>query len=278
MCGLALVFLFALNTLTLPHPLAILRVMLGLLFTLFIPGYYICLALLPRIETTDLSERFALSIGLSCVQLPIIALILNLTGRGVSLNTVMLSEAIVIIFFGGLAYLRRAGSTVSHTADSRELPAQSEKSRVSRSNRLVMGVLALSLFATFVALIGLASTTPTVTEFTEFYLLGQDAQARQYPHSTVVGEPVTITVGVRNQEGTPTTYSIEVRDGGTLIGQHEPITLNVGEQQEFEVTFTPTIAGETRSIDFLLLRGEDSAVYRRLELLMRVNPASSEEV
>jgi len=54
-----------------------LRLLLGILFVLFIPGYWMVTALFPRDDAIDGIERIALSIGLSIAIVPPIALILD---------------------------------------------------------------------------------------------------------------------------------------------------------------------------------------------------------
>jgi uncharacterized membrane protein len=275
--GLALLFLFTLGNLTLPHPLAFTRLVLGLLFTLFIPGYYVVASLWQPSDLVDAGDRIALSIGISCALLPLVALVLDVTGLGITLDKIALTEALVIGIFGAVAYVRRSRLNDDGEYQNLFLSSQSRVEHSGRSKLALTTVLALPVIATIIAVVGLALSPPPVNEFTEFYILGQGSGARQYPRIVVIGESVTIAVGVHNQEGTSQTYAIEVRDGGTLIGQQLPFTLAAEQQQVMEVTLTPTVTGETRPIEFLLLRGEDGEIYRRLELLMRVDPASPTE-
>ncbi|MFP3976163.1 MAG: DUF1616 domain-containing protein, partial [Dehalococcoidia bacterium] len=68
-------------------PLALLasgpaRIVLGILFVLFFPGYMLIAALFPRKESLDGIERVALSFGLSIAVVPLIGLVLNYTPWG----------------------------------------------------------------------------------------------------------------------------------------------------------------------------------------------------
>jgi uncharacterized membrane protein len=66
--------------------LAASRVVLGSLFTLFLPGYSLIEALYPRGEELSPLERLALSIGLSLALVPLVGLLLNYTPWGIRLD------------------------------------------------------------------------------------------------------------------------------------------------------------------------------------------------
>jgi len=55
------------------------RIVLGIPFLLFLPGYVLMTALYPKKEGPDAIERVALSFGLSIALVPLIGLILNYT-------------------------------------------------------------------------------------------------------------------------------------------------------------------------------------------------------
>lgn len=74
------------------HPaLSAMRIILGTLFTLFMPGYSLIETLYP--SETDLKplERLALSIGLSLALVPLVGLVLNYTPWGIRLNPVIVA-------------------------------------------------------------------------------------------------------------------------------------------------------------------------------------------
>ena len=67
------------------------RVPLGLLMVLFVPGYTLIAALFPKIGDLDGIERTALSFGLSIAVVPLIGLGLNYTPWGIRLIPVVVS-------------------------------------------------------------------------------------------------------------------------------------------------------------------------------------------
>ena len=71
--------------------LAPLRIALGSVFVLFLPGYSLVEALYPREEDLSPLERLALSIGLSLALVPLVGLLLNYSPWGIRLDPVVAS-------------------------------------------------------------------------------------------------------------------------------------------------------------------------------------------
>ena len=75
----------------------ILRVILGSIVVLFLPGYATIEALYPRDEELSSLERLALSIGLSLAIVPLIGLALNYTPWGIRLNPIVIALTIYTV-------------------------------------------------------------------------------------------------------------------------------------------------------------------------------------
>ena len=84
------------------------RVLLGLLLVLFLPGYSLIAALFPRGDDLDSIERIALSFGLSIAVVPLIGLGLNYTQYGIRLVPVLLGLSLFTVLLALIAYMRRA--------------------------------------------------------------------------------------------------------------------------------------------------------------------------
>lgn len=84
-----------------------LRVVVGFLLVLFIPGYLLVSALFPRKDEIDAVERIALSIGLSICIVVFVGLCLNYTPWGIRLGTILLALSAFILVFTALSALRR---------------------------------------------------------------------------------------------------------------------------------------------------------------------------
>ena len=85
-------------------PSDVLRIILGLPFVLFFPGYVLVLALFPKKERVGSVERVVLSLGLSIVVEPLIGLILNYTRWGITLESVLYSAATLIFILSITAW------------------------------------------------------------------------------------------------------------------------------------------------------------------------------
>jgi hypothetical protein len=93
--------------------LVYLRLSLGAIFMLFLPGYALIKVLFPinvQIKTNNRSldtiERIALSIGMSLVLVPMVGLILNYTPWGINLTSITLSLYSLTIIFATAASIR----------------------------------------------------------------------------------------------------------------------------------------------------------------------------
>jgi len=87
-------------------PITVTRVILGLPFLLFFPGYVLVAALFPRSEM-DSIERIALFFGMSIAVTAFIGLGLNYTSWGIRLEPVLYSIFAFIIILSAIAIIRR---------------------------------------------------------------------------------------------------------------------------------------------------------------------------
>ena len=83
------------------------RVLLGLLLVLFLPGYSLVAALFPRKDDLDGIERIALSFGLSIAVVPLLGLALNYTPLGSRLVPVLLGLSLFTVLLAVVAGVRR---------------------------------------------------------------------------------------------------------------------------------------------------------------------------
>jgi hypothetical protein len=95
------------------YPLAYLRIVLGTIFVLFLPGFTLIKALFPTklpiqfsSEEMDSVERVALGLGTSLAITPLVALILNYTPWGIRLAPLTLSLLAFTLVFASVAILR----------------------------------------------------------------------------------------------------------------------------------------------------------------------------
>jgi len=246
---------FALIAVIIFLPSNTLRVILGIPFLVFIPGYVLTAVFFPKKESIDSAERAALSFGLSIPIVGFIALILNFTPWGIIVESILYSTASFIFVTSIIAGARR-----------KRLPEEERFGVEFRPGVLGWGegILSKVLSVIFVLAIlvvlgalGYIVAVPKAQEsFTEFYVLGLEGKAIDYPNQLVVGEEGRVIVGIINQEHETVSYRVEVRIDGVKNNEIEPIVLEHNEKWEEEVSFIPQKAGENQKVEFLLYKSD----------------------
>jgi len=101
--------LMILTIYTLPQvpPFSWLRVALGFITSLYLPGYAFIEALYPQKEELEELERFGLSVGLSIALTPLTGFLLNYTPWGIRLNPIMAAITMLTILLGFMAVVRK---------------------------------------------------------------------------------------------------------------------------------------------------------------------------
>ncbi|EKQ51471.1 MAG: Protein of unknown function (DUF1616) [Methanobacterium sp. Maddingley MBC34] len=112
--------------------------------------------------------------------------------------------------------------------------------------------------------------TPNETEkYTEFYLLGQNGNAGDYPTNLTTGESGNLTVGVVNQEHSTSSYQMMIIGNNKTL-KTENFTLMNGQKKEIPFEFTAEYSGQYK-LEFNLYKLPDNiTVYRSLFLLVNV--------
>jgi len=110
--------------------------------------------------------------------------------------------------------------------------------------------------------------------FTEFYILGPDRVAENYPTEYLPGSSGTVIVGITNHEYRTMDYTLELRLGNRPLPLPESqryISLGHNETWEEPVTFTPPIEGKDMKLEFLLFNEtEKNTPYRSTHLWINV--------
>lgn len=140
--------------------------------------------------------------------------------------------------------------------------------------RRFIGVVFPLLFAalavvTVVVFVFVLQHPPRQT-FTEFYVLDAQGKAIDYPLATVIGEPLTVRLGIANHEQMTQTYLIDTLLNGTATEQLGPVVLEDGAALDEPVNVIFTTIGERQRADFLLYRQGQDGVYRSVHLLVTV--------
>jgi uncharacterized membrane protein len=227
------------------------RVIVGLAFVLFIPGYAFIAALFPeageaptsdgeleaegsvgadedtddvegqlRDRSIDGIERVALSFGLSIAIVPLIGLALNFTPFGIRLVPILVSLSGFIVVATAIAAQRRW-----------DLP-EDERFRVPYRGWYAAGksemfdsestvdaalnvALAVAMLLAISSVVYAVAGSPQGEQFTEFYVLTEDNNgelvADDYPQELVAGQPQPLHVGIENNEYEEIDYTVVVQ-------------------------------------------------------------------
>ncbi|MFC1954524.1 DUF1616 domain-containing protein [Chloroflexota bacterium] len=164
-------------------------------------------------------------------------------------------------------------------------------------NKALSITLAVALLSTVGVLIYTVSSPKIGERFTEFYILGLEGKAIDYPTkftlrenrvtsvwygdaaTTVSGTNGRVILGIVNQEQQQTIYSISIQiDGqpveiaynGQNVSRLNAIPLEQGEKWEGEISFAPMHTGENQKVEFLLYKDGSTEAYNNLHLWINV--------
>jgi len=131
-------------------------------------------------------------------------------------------------------------------------------------------VLVAAILGALGMLIYVVAVPKIIGEFTEFYILGLEGKATNYPQRLAVGDEGKVIVGIVNHEGKEVSYQLEVRIDSEQKRNIEPIVLNNGQKWEEIVAFTVDKQGEEQKVEFLLYKLGQTEVYDSLRLQIDV--------
>lgn len=242
-----------------------LRALLSLLCLLFTPGYATLALLFRGGKDIDSTTRFGLSPIVSIAVLIPLGLFLNYSIWGLSLEAILAVITGYVLLFGLAALWRRSGIPPDLQF---QLPWPGTKQGAVKILPVVViiAVLWIAVWGYFEGLIAQNAGE----KYTEFYILGPDGVADQYPQQAAVGEPVTVIVGITNHENAAVLYHVVLMEADGSLQRIASITLEDDQSWEQPCTFALTVPGEKNRTSFLLYREGDSEPYRSLQLWITV--------
>ena len=254
-----------------------LRIILGLAFALFLPGYLLMAVLFPEKDEIDGLARFSFSVGLSIIIVPLIGLLLNYLSVGVRLMPMMLSLMFLDIFLLFFSWYRRT-ILPEEKRFSLTLTFDLLKwSNKTKGTNVIHRALLMSGFLIIFTSVFIISSPKTGNYFTEFYIASLDDVTSGYPRQLQVGENVTIKAVIINNEHQKTRYRMEILVDGNIIQTISPIDIENQEKQEITVMFKLEELEELANVEFLLYRdGQDMKPYRQLRLWVEILPDSDQ--
>ena len=225
------------------------RIIFGLPLVIFSPGFALISALFPAKTSLSTLERIAYSLALSIAIVVIVGIALN-SIWSITLYPMTGCLAFMTFIFSTLAWVRR-----------RRL-SKSEKTYIQFKFCISYGkfsvldkILMICLGSVMLGAIVISVYTYQHNQqgFTEFYLLGSQGQAANYPQQLFVGQEGQVTMILVNQEKVPENYTIKLVAPGCVVkvdGIIQPeinISLKNGEQRSFSVEFSFSNPGTDKS-------------------------------
>ncbi|WP_142858446.1 DUF1616 domain-containing protein [Salinigranum halophilum] len=287
------------------------RIIVGLPFLLFVPGYAVVSALFPMAapdlsdDDSDLNsssitglERVALSFGVSIAIVPLIGLGLDLTPLGIRLVPVVLSISVTVFASTVVAaYRRQTLPPEERFSVPWRAWVAAGKGELFKPEGRIDGVLNILLVASLLLAagsVGYAVTVPKEGDsFSEFYLLTENDEgeliADEYPSEFVAGESQSVVVGIDNQEHQPMEYTIIVDIHRVQAENNSTVVLERERLRTFEVqtehnetwqrqhSISPEMLGDRLRVTYLLYRGDAPArptpenAYREVHLWINVS-------
>jgi len=238
-----------------------LRIALSVPFVLFFPGYTMLSALFPKRGSLGGIERMALSFGLSIAIVSLIGLILNYTPGGISLYPILIFLTAFILVTSAIAWYRQMTVPLAEqfsVAVNISLPKWRQLGTLDKALSVsLVGAILVALGS-----LGYAVAMPkTAEKFTEFYILGVEGKAENYPKMVTLGESVELVIGIVNHEYEVTSYRIDIKTNGIESNQITIQPLANEEKWEEVVSFVPQSSSESQRVEFWLYKNDGAKPY-----------------
>ncbi len=274
----AVSFIFFLTTTFIPDNIVV-RIVLGVPFVIFFPGYALMSSLWPdKKQELDSLEKTGLSIGLSIAIVSLIGLGLNYTSFGLELQPLLVVIFLFNTIFVVISLIRRKKTDKPYVFEIRIgnlLLNKQEKIMFFSMIILIFVISLLIIYAIF-------TPKPAVT-FTAIYILDSKGGIHDYPKLLNENENATVIVGVHNREHKTMTYTIvaEINENATLTYVDDwdttfiltnstayalNITLKDGQTWEKEFNFTIAEKGHYEVTWYILVNGEKTPYSVRLNV------------
>ncbi len=187
------------------------RILLGIPFMLFIPGYVLLSALFPfkrQGESLSVIEKIGLSLGTSVAIVPLFGLALNFSPGGIRLQSLLFVLGLFIFSVGFIALYRwfKTLPKERFCVCLNILPLKSN----NRVNGLLTSILVILIIISILLLFYVIVIPKTGEKFTEFYILDSNRKADEYPQNLSVGEMSSVILGITNHEYRDVSYTIEI--------------------------------------------------------------------
>ncbi len=238
---------------------------------IFLPGFSLSAMLFPKRDDLEGIERIAFSFILSLAVTPLLGLILNFTPFGIRLVPVLVVLSVFTISVSLVAWVRRRRlpDEERFTVPFKNLNFNLGQSTLDKRLSII---LIASIIGSFATLVYVGMTPRTGERFTEFYLLGSNGTASDYPTDLKVGDEGKVIIGIVNHEYENVAYRLVVEFNGVLIHE-EQVFLFENEIWESSFLFKASEIGKNQKLEFLLYKDQQIEAYRTLHLWVNVTCA-----
>lgn len=251
--------------------ISILRIIVGLVFLLFLPGYSLMGALFPRRDDLDNLERLGLGVGVSIALTASITALLNSSPWGIQLESTTISVGLFTLVASLIACYRLG----KLQPESRFLNIGSlGHTQLSTRNLVVSALLLMVVLTVFGIGIYLGTISESRKAFTQFYITGGNETAADYPDEIEANQPFPLTIGITNHEYNDVQYRVvKVSD----IHKEQIASPRLGHEERWKQFYTLILTepGEHKVV-FLLYRDGDTEPYRSLHLWITVKEPTSD--
>ncbi len=129
------------------------------------------------------------------------------------------------------------------------------------SRKILIAILLVAI-VTAVGYLGYVIASPKPgQEFSEFYILNIEGEAKDYPQQIVLGEAVDIIIGVVNHEYKPTSYRVDITLDGIDNKEIRIDELAHVEMFQEMVSFVPQLVGGEQEVEFWLYKNGELEPY-----------------
>jgi uncharacterized membrane protein len=246
----------------------------------FVPGYILLSMVFPRVSPGGWMERIALSAGISAMLSFLLLLSIKYYSGSIGLSYLITCLSALTMLCIMVTFYRRstsgASSGLSLNLDRTQLLAlraffRNREGRPERFATVLFAVILLLLIATTAYIVIMPKQGE---KFTEFYILGTDGKAENYPVSFSLGEQKPVIVGIANHEYRSVDYNlvISLTDGNSSTQMYSnDYSLSDNQTVENTIMLKPDYAGEKLKMEFdLYADGNMTAPYRQLYLWVNV--------
>ena len=246
---------------------------LGIILIILLPGYAITSAVFPIKKDMSWAERLGLSLMLSLLLTLFMALILNYRGSESNITPLFITMCMCTLAAAATAsfVLLKTKKEERYNLEIAEYWRQFKGSVWNGGNRKgkLSVILIILLVVSVVTTIYLVANPNPGESFTEFYLLGPNGKATDYPTNITAGKNANVIIGMVNHEHEDTSYRMLITSNGTTMTEKN-ITLQENQKLEIPYNFSSSKTGK-KEIEFKLYKQpNNNDVYLSLHLWVTV--------